>query len=83
MLFTDKNIYILTIKKMTISYLEWRTKQIKEMTEDIYRQIEFLRSLNCDIRGEKVLLLALQVAIEDMLSKENLIWFLNNQDKIE
>jgi p-aminobenzoyl-glutamate transporter AbgT len=81
MLLGIRILHILTIKKMTISYFEWRTKQIKEMTENTYTQIEFLRSLG--IKGEKVLLLALQVAIEDMLSKENLIWFLNNQDKIE
>jgi hypothetical protein len=65
---------------MTISYIEWRTREVKKSTDymaNIVKQCELL-GINTN-----VFLIALQVTIEHLYSKETLIWFLQNQDKIE
>jgi len=65
---------------MTISYIEWRTKEVEKSTDytaKIMKQYELL-GIN-----PNVLLIALQATIENLYSKETLIWFLQNQDKIE
>ncbi len=65
---------------MTISYIEWRTREVKKSTDymaNIVKEYELL-GINTN-----VLLIALQATIEHLYSKETLIWFLQNQDKIE
>lgn len=65
---------------MTISYIEWRTREVKKSRDYMANIVK-----ECELLGinTNVLLIALQVTIEHLYSKETLIWFLQNQDKIE
>ena len=63
---------------MTISYREWKAKSIEKMTMNTQRQIE---SLNAIGMNTMVLRLALMASIENLHSKETLVYFLNNTEK--
>jgi hypothetical protein len=65
---------------MTISYIEWRTREVKKSTDYIAKIVKQYELLGIN---SNVLLIALQATIENLYSKETLIWFLQNQDKIE
>jgi len=65
---------------MTITYTEWRIREIKTMTENTAEQCKILDKIGIPTHSLHLLLL---VFIEYMYSKEMLVWFLNNQDKIE
>jgi len=77
-----KNDYlaITSLKKMTISYIEWRTREVEKSRDYMANLVK-----QCELLGinTNVLLIALQATIEHLYSKETLIWFLQNQDKIE
>jgi CO dehydrogenase/acetyl-CoA synthase beta subunit len=63
---------------MTISYREWKAKSIEKMTMNTQKQIE---SLNAIGMNTMVLRLGLMASIENLHSKETLIYFLNNTEK--
>ncbi len=65
---------------MTISYIEWRTREVEKSTDYIAKIVKQYELLGIN---SNVLLIALQATIENLYSKETLIWFLQNQDKIE
>ena len=82
MFYQYKNDYlaITSLKKMTISYIEWRTREVEKSRDYMANLVK-----QCELLGinTNVLLIALQATIEHLYSKETLIWFLQNQDKIE
>lgn len=64
---------------MTISFYEWKTNEIKKMTEFTQKQIIEYKKLGINTTALRLMLI---VSIEELNTRECLIWFLNNKDKI-
>jgi hypothetical protein len=63
-----------------ISYTEWRTEEVKKMTDFMGGQMAALRKIGMPTGFLQILLLA---AIEDIHSEKMCIWFHQNREKIE
>jgi len=71
---------------MTIAYSEWRAREIKNATDETARLINEAKKLNdslgTQIINPSIYLIMLQATIENLTSKETLLWFLQNKDTI-
>jgi hypothetical protein len=65
---------------MTIAFNEWKANEIKKMTEFTQKQIIEYEKLG--IKNTVMLRLMLITSIQELNTRECLIWFLNNRDKI-
>lgn len=63
-----------------ISYTEWRTEEVKKMTDFMGGQMAALRKIGMPTGFLQILLLA---GVQNMYSKETCIWFHQNREKIE
>lgn len=65
---------------MTIAFNEWKTNEIKKMTEFTHKQMIEYKKLGIDPIMLKLMLIT---SIKELNTRECLIWFLNNRDKID
>lgn len=69
-----------------MNYYEWRNEEVRKATEYTYEMIQNTEKMNKELGSEvfnsKVFLIMLQATLENLHSKETLIWFLS-QKKIE
>jgi len=71
---------------MTITYNEWRAKEIKNATNEamclMNKAKKLNESLGTELINPNIYLIMLQETINNLTSKDTLRWFLQNQEEI-